>query len=56
LIRHGQTEFNRVFSTSRRDPGIGDPHLTDQGCRQAQAAARALLPFDLSRLITSPYV
>jgi len=25
LIRHGQTEFNRVYSETRRDPGIGDP-------------------------------
>ena len=37
LIRHGQTEFNRVFSVSRRDPGIRDPALTDRGRRQAQA-------------------
>ncbi len=55
LIRHGQTEFNRVFSITRRDPGIRDPHLTDHGRRQAQAAARALLPFNLACLITSPY-
>jgi broad specificity phosphatase PhoE len=56
LIRHGQTEFNRVFSTTRRDPGIRDPHLTDQGCRQAQAVARVLPSFNLRRLITSPCV
>jgi broad specificity phosphatase PhoE len=55
LIRHGQTEFNRVFSVTRRDPGIRDPHLTDHGRRQAQAVARILLSFNLGRLITSPY-
>jgi broad specificity phosphatase PhoE len=55
LIRHGQTEFNRVFSTTRRDPGIRDPHLTDQGRRQAQAVAGVLRSFNLGRLITSPY-
>jgi len=26
LIRHGQTEFNRVFSIGGDDPGLRDPH------------------------------
>jgi glucosyl-3-phosphoglycerate phosphatase len=55
LIRHGQTEFNRVFSLTRRDPGIRDPYLTDHGRHQARAVARALRPLHLSRLIASPY-
>jgi len=55
LIRHGQTEFNRVFSITRRDPGVRDPHLTNLGRRQAQAVARVLQSFNLARLITSPY-
>jgi bisphosphoglycerate-dependent phosphoglycerate mutase len=55
LIRHGQTEFNRVFSITRRDPGIRDPHLTEQGRRQVQAVARVSGTFNLARLITSPY-
>jgi broad specificity phosphatase PhoE len=55
LIRHGQTEFNRVFSASRRDPGIRDPDLTDHGRQQVRAVARALRPLRLSRLISSPY-
>jgi glucosyl-3-phosphoglycerate phosphatase len=55
LIRHGQTEFNRIFSVSRRDPGIRDPHLTDHGRQQARAAAQALRPLKIARLITSPY-
>lgn len=55
LIRHGQTEFNRVFSVTRRDPGIRDPHLTDHGRRQAAAVVRALRPLGLARLIASPY-
>lgn len=56
LIRHGQTEFNRVFSVTRCDPGIRDPRLTPRGQLQAAAAARALRPFGLARLIASPYV
>jgi broad specificity phosphatase PhoE len=55
LIRHGQTEFNRVFSMTRRDPGIRDPHLTEDGRRQAAAAACALSGHPLRRLIASPY-
>ena len=55
LIRHGQTEFNRVFSATRRDPGIRDPHLTDHGRRQALEVAGALGPHNLSRLFASPY-
>jgi broad specificity phosphatase PhoE len=55
LIRHGQTEFNRVFSVTRRDPGIRDPHLTDLGRRQAAVMAQSLRPSSLRRLITSPY-
>jgi len=55
LIRHGQTEFNRVFSVTRRDPGIRDPHLTDLGRRQAAVVAQSLRPSSLRRLITSPY-
>lgn len=55
LIRHGQTEFNRVFSATRRDPGVRDPDLTDYGRHQAQAVASILRPFGLGRLISSPY-
>jgi broad specificity phosphatase PhoE len=58
LIRHGQTEFNRVFSATRRDPGIRDPDLTAAGRRQAAALAAALgqLPGPPVRhLIASPY-
>lgn len=55
LIRHGQTEFNRIFSVTRRDPGIRDPQLTEDGRRQAAAAAQALSQLNLRRLIASPY-
>ncbi len=55
LIRHGQTEFNRVYSETRRDPGIRDPQLTAVGRSQAAAVARALGATNPSRLITSPY-
>jgi broad specificity phosphatase PhoE len=55
LVRHGQSEFNVIFSVTRRDPGIRDPRLTDEGRRQAEAAAEALSGHGIERLIASPY-
>lgn len=55
LIRHGQSEFNVVFSRTRIDPGIPDPRLTELGRRQAREAAEALAGQGLRRLIASPY-
>jgi glucosyl-3-phosphoglycerate phosphatase len=56
LIHHGQTEFNRVFSVTRRDPGVRDPCLTEIGRSQAAAIARAPHLLSARRLITSPYI
>ena len=56
LVRHGQSEFNVVFSVTRRDPGIRDPRLTDVGRSQAADAARYLLGRNVNRVITSPYM
>jgi glucosyl-3-phosphoglycerate phosphatase len=55
LIRHGQSEFNVVYSVTRQDPGIRDPLLTATGRAQARAAAEALAGEGLARLIASPY-
>lgn len=61
LIRHGQSEFNAVYSVTRQDPGIADPRLTEEGVRQAHAAAAALAARrergegQVRRLISSPY-
>lgn len=55
LLRHGQSYFNLHFSANRVDPGIEDPELTPLGLEQALAAARALEPYPISRIIVSPY-
>ncbi|HZT17760.1 MAG TPA: histidine phosphatase family protein [Dongiaceae bacterium] len=55
LLRHGQSEFNVVYSATRVDPGIPDPRLTEDGRRQALVAAAALAGHSLERLIASPY-
>ena len=55
LIRHGQSHFNAHFAKTRVDPGIVDPQLTDEGKRQAEAAAKHLRDDDIERVIVSPY-
>lgn len=55
LLRHGQSEFNVVFTATRRDPGIIDPALTELGRAQAEQAAAALEGAGIRRIIASPY-
>ncbi len=55
LIRHGQSHFNVAFNETRVDPGIVDPGLTEEGQRQAEAAARSLVEHDVRRILASPY-
>jgi broad specificity phosphatase PhoE len=56
LLRHGQSEFNLHFTTTRRDPGIKDPKLTPLGQSQAEAAAETLAGRrEIRRIIASPY-
>ncbi|MGH7056495.1 MAG: histidine phosphatase family protein [Acetobacteraceae bacterium] len=55
VLRHGESEFNRHFSATRRDPGIHDPALTPDGHAQAEHAAAALAAAAISHIIVSPY-
>jgi broad specificity phosphatase PhoE len=60
LVRHGQSEFNVVYSQTRVDPGIPDPRLTEEGHRQARLAAARLAAErlagrDLTLILSSPY-
>jgi broad specificity phosphatase PhoE len=55
LLRHGQSEFNKLFTETRRDPGIEDPELTALGHEQAAKAAAALADARITRIIVSPY-
>lgn len=55
LLRHGQSEFNLLFTQTRKDPGIKDPRLTPLGHSQAEAAAEALAGArEIRRIIASP--
>jgi glucosyl-3-phosphoglycerate phosphatase len=55
LVRHAESEWNRLFSRTRIDPGIPDPPLTPTGRRQAAQLADRLAETGVSRLVTSPY-
>jgi glucosyl-3-phosphoglycerate phosphatase len=55
LVRHAESEWNRLFSRTRIDPGIPDPPLTPTGRRQAARLADRLAETGVSRLVTSPY-
>jgi broad specificity phosphatase PhoE len=55
LLRHGQSEFNAVYSVTRVDPGIADPRLTAEGRQQAALAVAMLGAAGVRRLISSPY-
>src|SRR5262245_52225028 len=63
LLRHGESEFNRHFAQTGRDPGIRDAPLTERGAGQAEAAARHFLHMKNNpgrmkapvRILSSPY-
>ncbi len=58
LLRHCQSVFNLHFTRTRRDPGIVDPPLTEEGEAQAIQAADALCgpgAAPIERLLVSPY-
>ncbi|MEQ9124918.1 MAG: histidine phosphatase family protein [Alphaproteobacteria bacterium] len=55
LLRHGQTVFNQHFSTTRVDPGVPDPSLTEHGRLQAAKAADSLARLPIRRIVASPY-
>ena len=50
LLRHGETPL----SVERRFSGRGNPALNDRGLAQAEAAARRLLSYDVSAIVSSP--
>lgn len=55
LLRHGQSQFNLLFNTTGKDPGIEDPELTQAGVEQAIRAAERLAEVPLTRIIISPF-
>jgi broad specificity phosphatase PhoE len=55
LIRHGQSEFNRHYNATGRDPGIIDPCITEAGREQALRAAFIAAAHPVHTVIASPF-
>ncbi|GBQ88402.1 phosphoglycerate mutase [Acetobacter nitrogenifigens DSM 23921 = NBRC 105050] len=55
VLRHCESEFNRLFTATRRDPGISDPPLSTHGLAQADALVTALAGQKIRRILVSPF-
>lgn len=55
FVRHGQSEFNVVYSITLQDPGIRDAPITQRGQSQALGAAQHLRDKKITKIICSPY-
>lgn len=55
LLRHGESEFNVIYSATGQDPGIRDPRLTERGHGQAREAAQRLAGHGVKRTLASPF-
>ncbi len=54
FIRHGQSEFNRIWANTGRDPQIRDAPLSALGHAQVEAASPMALALRPDLIITSP--
>jgi len=55
LLRHGQSEYQATYDTTRVDPGIEDPRLTELGRAQVRTAAEAVRPLEVDLIVASPF-
>ncbi|NHN88011.1 histidine phosphatase family protein [Acetobacter conturbans] len=55
VLRHCQSEFNRLFTATRKDPGIPDPPLSDMGQEQARKLVAEIGGEEIRHIIVSPY-
>jgi broad specificity phosphatase PhoE len=55
LVRHAESEWNRVFGPTRIDPGMPDPPITAEGREATLTMAATLAGQPFARIITSPY-
>jgi glucosyl-3-phosphoglycerate phosphatase len=54
FVRHGQSEFNRIWALTGRDPQIRDAPLSALGHAQVEAASPMALALRPDLIITSP--
>jgi len=54
LIRHGQSEFNKVHIKGGPDPMVWDAPLTALGCEQARQARDKIAELEIEQVLVSP--
>lgn len=54
LLRHGESEFNRVYRATGVDPGIPDARLTERGRRQVREVAQTFWLRPGLHIVSSP--
>ena len=55
ILRHAESEWNRMFGATRIDAGIFDPGVTREGAEAARASAEKLRAVPLTQIVSSPY-
>lgn len=55
ILRHCESEFNRLYSLSGRDPLVPDPPLSAQGQGHASALVDELSHKGINRILVSPF-
>lgn len=55
ILRHCESEFNRLYSLTGRDPNQADPTLSAQGQVHAQQLVHELVHLPIQRIVVSPF-
>lgn len=55
ILRHCESEFNRLYTATGRDPGLSDPPLSPQGRVHAQRLVQELAGAGITRILVSPF-
>ena len=55
ILRHCESEFNRLYDLSGRDPCVPDPTLSAHGQAHACALVDELRAQDITRILVSPF-
>ena len=55
ILRHCESEFNRLYGLSGRDPMVPDPPLSTRGLAHANTLVSALRHKRITRILVSPF-
>ncbi|MGO3517037.1 MAG: histidine phosphatase family protein [Acetobacter cibinongensis] len=55
ILRHCESEFNRLYNQTGRDPNLADPSLSAAGKTHADELVSALGHLPITRILVSPF-